>query len=221
MAFIKTDPKEVLGMDQSELHDRLGKIDAVEARLAAMDGERKKDTSTILAQLEAMRAKPQEAENVDPDISFLSSPSAALEDRLRPLTQQTLENSILLQHRNARETYTNDFDRWGSEITQKMGELSAQQQADPRVWKAMVLMVRGDHASELERDGASGKFNYLEPVSAGLRPDPKTSDGLSSAEREMVRTLKPFGMTAEKYNQGKDRLIKSRASRLGRFAEAG
>jgi hypothetical protein len=161
---------------------------------------------------------PKAKETPDPTLDFLTDPENAIDKRMAPFEKQTLDNTIMMMHRNCREQYPRDFERWGTEIVQSMGELSAQQQADPRVWNAMVMMKRGVHASEIEKDGATGKFGYLEPVSAGLRPDPKTSDGLSNAEREMVKTLKPFGMTAEKYAHGKTRLTESRASRLGRFA---
>ncbi len=211
------DPKEILGMDPSELNQKLGKIDSLEARLAEMNTKTEQGLSSILERLEqkAAEAKPAEDDSLD----FLADPEGAVNKRVAPFERQTLENTVMLQHRAARDLYPRDFDRWGTEIVEKMGELSLQQQADSRVWQAMVLMVRGSHASDLERDGATGKFGYLEPVSAGLRPDPKNADNLSNEERKMVKVLSGFGMTAEKYNHGKQRLEKARMSRLGRFSE--
>lgn len=221
MAFGKVDPAEVIGMTQDELKSRLDKVGALETKLAEMETSHKASSDAILARLDALKPKPDPDPSPDPDVDFLADPSRTLDSRLKPIASQTLQNTIMLQHRVAREAYPKDFDRWGTEIAQKMSELSAEQQADPRVWTAMVLMIRGSHAADLEKDGAQGKYAYLEPVSAGLKPDPKTSDNLSVAEREMVRTLKPFGMTPEKYNKGKERLRAARSSRLGRFAEVG
>jgi hypothetical protein len=84
------------------------------------------------------------------------------------------------------------------------------------------MMVRGEHAADLEKDGAQGKYNFLEPVSAGLRPDPKTADGLSDDQRKMVRHLRNLGpkeMTPEKYQAGVHRLRVSRNARMGSFGE--
>lgn len=218
----KVDAKEIIGMTPDELSTRLGKIDALDAKVAEFSSRQAKDSENLTAILQRLEesAKPKPAaESADPNLDFLTDPTTAVDARLAPIQRQTAENTVMLQHRTARETYPLDFTRWGTEIVTKMGELSLAQQSDPRVWQAMVLMVRGLHAADLEENGAKGKFDYLEPVKAGLRPDPSTKDNLSSAEREMVRTLAPFGMTAEKYNRGKDRLEKARAARLGRFAE--
>lgn len=219
MAFGSPKPEEIIGMSPDELKEKLGKIDAFESKLAAMGEESKTGMAAILEKLN--NPPKQEVTGGDPDVDFLSDPTGTLKKNLDPLKAQSMNNTIMLQHSAARQSYTKDFDRWGTEIVQKMGELSAEQQCDPRVWKAMVLMVRGEHAADLEKDGASGNFGYLEPVAAGIRPDPKDSDNLSVAEREMVKTLRPFGMTPEKYKKGKDRLVSSRAARLGRFAEVG
>ncbi len=221
MAFgQKVEAKDILGMETEEFHSKLGKVDSIETRIAAMEEAANKSTSTILAQLEALKPKPAPKEEVDPDVHFLASPNEAISERLNPLAKQTTDNTIMLMHRNARESYPKDFERWGGEIVTKMGELSAEQQSNPQVWRACVMMVRGEHAGDLEKGGAEGKFAYMEAASAEqFRPQHK--DGLSAGEREMVRTLKPFGMTPEKYNNGKERLVKSRAARLGRFAEVG
>jgi hypothetical protein len=220
MAFgQKIEAKDLIGMEPEQLAEKLAKIDSYDARFTAIQEAQTAATNSILERFEALKPKEPVREQGDPDVSFLANPSDTLNERLKPLSQQTYENTIGLVHRDARDLFPKDFERWGTEIVKKMGELSLQQQADPRVWRACVMMVRGEHASDLEKDGATGKYSYLEPVSAGLRPDPKTSDGLSVAEREMVRTLKPFGMTPDKYNKGKERLTQSRAARLGRFSE--
>ena len=215
----EVDPKEIIGMTPEELSGRLGKIESVESKMVEFAGKQDKTDQTLQSILQKLEERAKTRETSDPDLDFLANPSDAVNTRLKPLEQQTAENTVMLQHRIARETYPTDFNRWGTEIVTKMGELDIRQQADLRVWTAMVMMVRGMHAADLEKDGATGKFGYLEPVSAGLRPDPKASDGLSNAEREMVRTLSPFGMTPEKYAKGKGRLEKARAARLGRFAE--
>jgi hypothetical protein len=221
MAFGKTDPVEILGMTTEEFQAKLGKIDEFNTNLESIKAETKSGMDAILAKLNAPPERTEITGSGDADVDFLSDPTGTLDTRLAPLHQQSMNNTIMLQHSAARQSWPEDFTRWGTEITQKMGELSAQQQTDPRVWKAMVMMVRGEHAADIEKDGASGNFHHLEPVSAGLRPDPKNSDNLSVAEREMVKTLRPFGMTPEKYKKGKDRLVSSRAARLGRFAEVG
>ncbi|MHB1952823.1 MAG: hypothetical protein ACYCOU_03660 [Sulfobacillus sp.] len=218
----QVDPKEILGMTPEELGQKLGKIDSIESKLeefASSQQQTGTQLSTILEKLES--AAPKKTPESDPSLDFLSDPATAIDNRLAPYEKQTLDNTIMLQHRTARELYPRDFERWGTEIVKAMSELAPAQQADARVWSAMVRMVRGDHASEIEKDGATGKFAYLEPVSAGLRPDPKNSDNLTPAEREMVKTLAPFGVTPEKYNRGKERLVSSRSARLGRFAEVG
>jgi hypothetical protein len=215
MAFGKTDPSEVLGMSQDEFQARLSKLDTYEERFAAIQEESKKATegvTAILQRLEAMQPKEEEGQD---DLT---------DDPLKPLANQTLNNTIMLAHRTARELYPDQFKRWGTEIVKKMADLSPQQQADDRVWKAMVMMVTGEHAADLEKDGAEGKFSFLEPVSAGLRPDPKSSDGRSTAERLMVKKLAHLGpkeLTADKYKAGKANLEKARSARLGSFAEVG
>lgn len=214
----QVDPKDILGMTQDEFGQRLGKIDAVETKMTEFSTNQETTNKTLtelMQKIETLSSKPK---NEDAALDFLTDPENAINSRMAPFEKQTQDNTIMMMHRNTREQYPRDFERWGTEIVSKMGELNASQQCDPRVWNAMVLMVRGLHASEIEKDGATGKFGYLEPVSAGLRPDPKTTDGLSNAEREMVKTLAPFGMSAEKYNRGKQRLVESRAARLGRFA---
>lgn len=214
----QVDAKDILGMTPDELKTNLGKIDAVETKMTEFSTHQENTAKTLTALMEKIEAMTPKSKSDDAALDFLTDPEGSINTRVAPWEKQTLDNTIMLQHRTARETNPRDFERWGTEIVQKMGELSAPQQADPRVWNAMVLMVRGMHAGEIEKDGATGKFAYLEPVAAGLRPDPKTTDGLSNAEREMVKTLAPFGMSAEKYNRGKQRLVESRAARLGRFA---
>jgi hypothetical protein len=218
MAFGKPDPKEIIGMTAEELSQKLGKIDEFESKLNEFGNKSKENHDALIAKLDGLTSKPKVEEN-DTDLEFLADPDKALTNRLKPLTDQTYANTIMLQHDAARRAHPRDFDRWGTEIVKKMGELSADQQSDPRVWKAMVLMVRGEHADQIEKDGATGQFVFLEPVSAGLRPDPKSNENLSPAEREMVKTLSPFGVTADKYKRGKERLVQSRAARLGRFAQ--
>jgi hypothetical protein len=218
MAFGKPDPKEIIGMEPDELKSKLGKIDSLSTDLEGLKSGQQKVNDTLQSLLEKLTPKVDPKPKEDPP-DFADDPDAAMTARLNPLLSQTMANTIALQHRAARESWPKDFDRWGTEIVQKMSELSADQQADGRVWKAMVLMVRGDHADQLERAGAEGKFGFLEPVSAGLRPDPSKSDNLTNAEREMVKTLSPFGVTAEKYRKGKERLASARSARLGRFAE--
>lgn len=210
MALLKQDPSEVLGMTQDELKERLGKIDALESKLSSLDDTTKQSTSKmgeILSALEALKPKPEpELDDDEPD-------------PLKPLTERTLANTIMLQHQAARQTFSTDFERWGTEIVKKMSELSADQQADPRVWKAMVLMVRGEHAADIEKDGWQQKPSFLEPIAAGLRPAPDTSNTLTGEERRMVKVLSPFGITPEKYQRGKSRLEKARNSRLGSFSK--
>ena len=218
----KVAAKDILGMETEEFHAKLNKIDEYETKFKALEDAQRTSTSTILERMEALKPAPPPKETVDPDVAFLANPSNAIDERLKPLSQGLLDNSIMLMHRQARETYPKDFERWGTEITQKMGELSANQQADPRVWKACVMMVRGEHAADLEKDGAQGKYSFLEPVSAGLRPDPKTADGLSDDQRKMVRHLRNLGpkeMTPEKYQAGVHRLRVSRNARMGSFGE--
>jgi hypothetical protein len=212
----QVDPKEIIGMTPDELKGSIDKIGAVESKMTEFQDNTSKQLTALMEKIESLTPKPKETP--DPALDFLTDPEGSIEKRMAPFEKQTLDNTIMLRHRDAREAHPKDFERWGGEIVQKMGELSAQQQADPRVWNAMVLMVRGTHAGEIEKDGATGKFAYLEPVSAGLRPDPKTADGLTNAERHMVNKLAPFGVTAEKYARGQKRLTESRAARLGSFA---
>lgn len=220
MAFGSPKPEEIIGMSPDELKERLGKVEALESKLNAFSEESKTGIAAILEKLNTP-TKKEEITSADPDVEFLADPTGTLRKNLDPVAQQTAANTIMLQHSAARGRFPVDFERWGTEITKKMSDLSTQQQCDSRVWDAMVYMVRGEHAGDIEKDGATGKFSFLEPVKAGLRPDPSHSDNLSVAEREMVKTLKPFGMTAEKYQRGKERLVASRAARLGRFAEVG
>ena len=218
MAFGKTDPSEILGMSQDEFAAKLGEIDSLKTQLTELTAASKKSSEgmdSVLAQLQQLN-KPKEPED-DPD--FISDPDRAFSSRLKPVLEQTLNNSIMLQHNAFRERFPRDFEKWGQEIVKRVGEYSPENQTSPRVWEDAVMYVRGRHADEIEKSGAQGNFGYLEPVSAGLRPDPKTSDNLTGPEREMVRTLAPFGMTTEKYNRGKERLAKARSARLGRFAE--
>jgi hypothetical protein len=221
MAFGKVDPVEVIGMSADELKGKLDSAASKDDLKAVTDGQTAlQNTLTSLQQsIESLKSKPKDDSGSEGDLDFLADPDKVLNSRLKPLTDQTYANTIMLQHDAARKAHPRDFDRWGTEIVKKMGELSADQQSDPRVWKAMVLMVRGEHADQIERDGATGQFGFLEPVSAGLRPDPKNNENLSPAEREMVKTLSPFGVTADKYKRGKQRLVESRAARLGRFAQ--
>jgi hypothetical protein len=224
MAFGKPDPKDIIGMSAEDLAAKLGKIDEFESKLTDFGNKSIENHNSLIAKLDSLAPKPKmEPETSgDPAVDFLADPINSMDSRLKPLHDQTNANTIMLQHDAARRGNPRDFDRWGTEIVKKMGELSADQQADPRVWKAMILMVRGEHADQIEKDGATGQFGFLEPVSAGLRPDPKSSDNLAPSEREMVRTLSglgPKGMTAEKYKNGKERLVASRAARLGRFAQ--
>ena len=217
MAFGKTEPKEIIGMEPDELKAKLDKIDAFEARFGAIEAQTKTGFDGILSRLDGMKPKAEPTPVVDPDISFLENPSASLDARLHPLSQQTTDNTIMLRHRDARERFPKDFERWGNEIVSVMKDASPEQQMNPKSWEMAVKIVRGEHAADIEKDGAQGNYGYLEPVSAGLRSE-KPADGLSNAQREMVKTLAPFGITAEKYNNGQKRLDKSRAERLGRFA---
>jgi|ERR1700734_1695112 len=221
MAWGKADAKEIIGMEPDELRASLDKVGALETQFATFAEGQTKTTETLNTLMqkfeEASKPKPK-PDTGDADLAFLAAPDETLRNRLDPLSRQTTDNTIMLQHRTARELYPKDFEKRGTEIVQRMGKLSAQQQCDPQCWTAMVMMVRGEHAGDLEKDGATGNFTFLEPVSAGLR-SAKPQDGLSNAEREMVRTLSPFGITPEKYANGKTRLDKARAARLGRFAE--
>ena len=219
MAFGKTDPKDIIGMSAEDLAAKLGKIDEFESKLTEFGTKSKENHDALIAKLDGLAPKPKDEPEPDSDLDFLADPDKALTSRLKPLHDQTLANTIMLQHDVARKANPKDFERWGTEIVKKMAELSPEQQADSRVWTAMVLMVRGGHAADLEKDGATGQFGFLEPVSAGLRPDPKSTENLTPAEREMVKTLTPFGMTADKYKAGKTRMTKARSARLGRFAE--
>lgn len=212
----QVDAKEIIGMSSDELKTNLGKIDSVESKINDFSAKTSEMFKTLTDKMDALTPKPKETP--DPTLDFLTDPEESINKRMAPFEKQTLDNTIALQHSAARATYAKDFDRWGKEIVDGMGELSAQQQADPRVWGAMVLMIRGKHAGDIEKDGATGKFAYLEPVSAGLRPDPSKADGLSPAQRLMVEKFKPFGMTAEKYAKGQERLASARTSRMGSFA---
>lgn len=216
MAFGKQDPAEILGMTQDELKQKLDRIESLEAKLTEFGDASKKSSegvASILQTLEAMKPKKDED-----DLDYLADPEKVIEKNLQPLADQTLNNTILIQHRNARDNYPVDFSKWGTEIVKRMAELPAQQQADPRIWRSMVMIIRGEHAEDLEKSGAKGDFSFLEPVAAGLRPDPKSADNLSSGERHMVKKLSPFGITAEKYQKGKKRLEEARTARLGSFA---
>lgn len=210
------DPKDIIGMSPDELRENLGKIDKFDSRMTEFSTQTTDLINKLTEKIDGLAAKPSSKE--DAGLDFLTDPEESINKRMAPFEKQTLDNTIALQHSATRAAYPKDFERWGSEIVSSMGELSAQQQADPRVWNAMVLMIRGKHAGEIEKDGATGKFAYLEPVSAGLRPDPSKADGLTSAERLMVEKFKPFGMTAEKYAKGQKRMAEARTARLGSFA---
>ena len=222
MAFgTKVEAKDLIGMTSEELGGRLGKIDGLDARFAKLEEDQRKANETILQRLEALAPKEPVKEAVDPDIDFMSNPTRAMDDRIKPLSQQTNDNTIMLMHRQARETYSKDFDLWGKEIVELVGTYSPEHQGDPRVWQNSVMVVRGRHATDIEKGAASGSFTFLEPVSAGL-VDPKSNDGLSPEQRKMVSKLNsiaPQGMTPEKYQRGVERLAKSRNARLGSFAE--
>lgn len=214
MAFGKVDPKEVIGMTAEELSEKLGKIDSLAARFDESDQKTGAKMDSILSSLESLKPKPKS--DPDPEETDLID-----ETRFKPLESRTLDNTIMLMHQEARAKYPNEFERWSAEILKRVNEYSVENRANPKVWNDAVMYVRGLHAADIERDGATGSFKFLEPVSAGLRPDPSKSDNLSTGQRLMVSklsTLGPKGMTAEKYKAGQDRLTRARSARLGDFA---
>lgn len=215
MAFgSKPTAEELIGMSPDELKSQLGEISSLKTRLEEMGTQTTSKMDSILSTLEALKPKP------DDDQDFIADPDKALDARLNPLRDQTLANTIMIQHQKARELYPKDFERWGQEIVKKVSEYSTENQCNPGVWKQCVLVVRGEHAADLEKDGAKGNFGFLEPVAAGLRTDPKNSDGLSREERAMVSKLSQFGVTPEKYAKGKQRLESARLARLGSMGRA-
>jgi hypothetical protein len=219
MAFGRTDPEAIIGMTPDELKDRLGKIEALETRLQSLDeGTREQSTKleAILSTLESLKPKP---EPPDPVLD----PEGALDARLGQIHNQTLANTIMIQHQKAREMYPRDFEKWGPEIVAKVGEYSPEHQCDPRVWKNAVLVVRGDHIQDIEKDAWNHSPIYLEPVSAGLKRPKGDDGGLNPAERKMIEHLRhagPVELTPEKYRRGQERLAKARLERLGSMGRA-
>jgi hypothetical protein len=111
----KVSAKDILGMETEEFHAKLSKIDEYEKKFSALEEAQRTSTSTILERMEALKPAPPPKETVDPDVAFLANPSNAIDERLKPLSQGLLDNSIMLMHRQARESYPKDFERWGTE----------------------------------------------------------------------------------------------------------
>jgi hypothetical protein len=221
MAWGKQDATEVLGMEPEEFKTRMGKLDSIDGRLTEAQTKTDERFNQLFAKIDELKPRQAVVPEGDPDLNFLESPTRALEDRLSPLATETLDNSIALAHHEARNRFTKDFDRWGNDIIEVMKEAAPVQRKNPKTWEMAVMIVRGRHAGEIEKDGATDNFQYLEPVSAGVRPDPKSSDNLTQAQRLMVKKLSsvgPQGMTPEKYQNGAKRLDKARSARLGAFA---
>lgn len=221
MAWGKTDAKELLGMEPEELSNKLGKIDSIDNRFAEAQTRTDERFNQLFAKIDELKPKAPPKPDIDPDLAFLERPTESLDERLAPYQQQSQDTRIMLEHRNARERFPNDFDRWGNEIVAVMNDAAPGQRVNPSSWEMAVMVVRGRHAGEIEKDGATDNFRYLEPVSAGLRPDPKATGNMTQGERLMVKKLNnasPFGMTEEKYSKGKARLDKARSARLGEFA---
>lgn len=218
MAFgSKPTAEELIGMSPEELKSQLGEITTLKSRLEEISGQTTSKLDSIASALDGLKPQPKT------DDDEFDDPNKDLNDRLNPLRDQTLANTIMIQHQRARESFPTDFQRWGAEIAKKVSEYSAENQCDPRVWKQCVLVVRGEHAADIEKDGWQQKPSFLEPVAAGLRSDPNKGDNLNSAQRVMVEKLRfagPVEMTPDKYRKGSDRLAKARLDRLGSMGRA-
>jgi hypothetical protein len=174
--------REAFDARMKEADEARAKVTELESKVAGIDDLR--------SQLEALKAPKTEPKQNEPT-NWYENPDLAMNERMAPVVQHTLNTNARLEEMSARQRFDRDFKRWGSEIEGLIKQHPhLADKGNPTFYENIVNIVRGRHAQEIEESAAKGQFYFTEQPGGGAAggssesPESKLSASeLSSAKR--------------------------------------